>query len=194
MYSACTNQFVCDRGEYEVRQVRNIFERYKFFVLLLGVNLILLIRVPEIGEKTFVTSLVNLKEMLSIIPPIFVLLGLLDVWVPRETMMKYMGKEAGIRGGVFAFVLGSFAAGPLYASFPVAGVLLKKGASFTNVFIFIGAWSTTKIPMMLFEITQLGGKFALIRFAVNIIGIVVLAVVMEKTTPEEELMKCGEME
>lgn len=48
--------------------------------------------------------------------------------------------------------------------------------------------------MMLFEITQLGGKFALIRFAVNIIGIVVLAVVMEKTTPEEELMKCGEME
>lgn len=119
-----------------MRQVRNIFERYKFFVLLLGVNLILLIRVPEIGEKTFVTSLVNLKEMLSIIPPIFVLLGLLDVWVPRETMMKYMGKEAGIRGGVFAFVLGSFAAGPLYASFPVAGVLLKKEHR-SQMFLFL---------------------------------------------------------
>lgn len=37
-------------------------------------------------------------EMLSIIPPIFILLGLLDVWVQRETMIKLMGKESGILG------------------------------------------------------------------------------------------------
>lgn len=170
--------------------MKEIMKRYKYFLLLLAANFILLATLPELGKKSFATSFDSLKEMLSIIPPIFILLGLLDVWVPRETMMKYMGKDAGVKGGVFAFALGSFAAGPLYASFPVAGVLLKKGVSFVNVFIFVGAWSTTKIPMMLFEITQLGGKFALIRFVVNVIGIVILASVMEKTTPEEEFLKC----
>lgn len=56
----------------------------------------------------------------------------------------------------------------------------------TNIFIFLGAWSTTKIPMMLFEITQLGSKFALIRFGLNVIAIIVLAVIMEKTTTKKD--------
>lgn len=110
----------------------------------------------------------------------------MDVWVPKETIMKFMGKDAGIKGGIFAFVLGSFSSGPLYASFPVAMVFIKKGVSLTNIFIFIGAWSTTKIPMMLFEITQLGSKFALIRFGLNLIAIIVLAIFMEKTTTKKE--------
>jgi hypothetical protein len=83
--------------------------------------------------------------MLSVLPPIFILLGLLDVWVDRATMMKFTGKGSGLKGVLIAFLLGSAAAGPLYAAFPVAGVMLKKGSSLFNVFIFIGAWSTTKI-------------------------------------------------
>ena len=50
------------------------------------------------------------------------------------------------------------------------------------MFIFIDAWSTTKIPMMLFEITQLGSKFALVRFCLNLFAIIVLALIMEKAT------------
>lgn len=172
-----------------MKQTKNLVSRYKLFICLFIVNLILLIFAPEIGKASLLTSFDSFLEMLSIIPPIFLLMGLLDVWVPKETMMKYLGKGAGIKGGIFAFVLGSFSAGPLYAAFPVAGIFLKKGVSLTNIFIFLGAWSTTKIPMMLFEITQLGGQFALIRFMINIIGIIVLALVMEKTTSEKEAEK-----
>ena len=32
----------------------------------------------------------SLKEMLLVMPPVFILLGLLDVWVPRETMIRLM--------------------------------------------------------------------------------------------------------
>jgi uncharacterized membrane protein YraQ (UPF0718 family) len=117
----------------------------------------------------------------------------MDVWVPRETMMKYMGKDAGIKGGIFTFVLGSFSAGLLYASFPVAAVFLKKGVSLTNVFLFIGAWSTTKIPMMIFEITQLGIKFTLIRFVLNLIAIIVLAIIIGRTTTKEDSEAIYEM-
>ena len=51
-------------------------------------------------------------EMLSVIPPIFILLGLLNVWVQRETMIKLMGEKSGILGILIAFFLGSAAAGP----------------------------------------------------------------------------------
>jgi uncharacterized membrane protein YraQ (UPF0718 family) len=44
--------------------------------------------------------------MLSVIPPIFVLLGLLDVWVQRETMIKLMGEKSGFVGIALAFFLG----------------------------------------------------------------------------------------
>jgi len=56
----------------------------------------------------------SLKEMLLVIPPIFILLGILDTWVPKEVMMKYMGEKSGWKGIVLAFLIGSAAAGPLY--------------------------------------------------------------------------------
>lgn len=176
-----------------MNRLLNFIKRYKFFLILLLVNVGLLFASPEIGKKSFSLSFDSLLEMLSIIPPIFILLGLMDVWIPKETMMKYMGKDAGLKGGIFAFALGSFSAGPLYASFPVAAVFLKKGVSLTNIFIFVGAWSTTKIPMMLFEITQLGGKVALLRFTFNLIGIIVLAFIMEKTATKEDIAKMHEL-
>ena len=132
---------------------------------------------------------VQTKTMLLVIPPIFILLGLLDVWVPREKMMKYMGPGSGIKGGVLAFLLGSFAAGPLYGAFPVAAVLMKKGAGFTNIMILIGAWSTTKIPMLLFEMSALGVRFALSRLAIDIVGIIIIAIAIKRSLADKEIHK-----
>lgn len=163
-----------------------LIKRYQFFLLFLAVNLALLFAKPEIGMSSFSITKQNLLEMLSVLPPILILLGLLDVWVERETMVKYMGKNAGIKGAVIAFIMGSAAAGPLYVAFPVAGVLLKKGVQLTNVFIFIGAWSTTKVPMILFEASNLGWRYMLLRLGCNIVGITVIALILEKTTSDAE--------
>ncbi len=141
---------------------------------------------PGLGRAAVATIGYGLREMLLVIPPVFVLLGLLDVWVPRETMMRFMGPGSGLRGGALAFVLGSAAAGPLYAAFPIASVLMKKGTSLVNVLIFIGAWSTTKIPMFLFEYSALGARFAVTRLLVDIPGIVIIALVLKRLlTPAE---------
>lgn len=164
----------------------NILKRYKLFIGLAIINIILVIFSPYIGQKSLSITLDNTIEMLSVIPPIFILLGLLDVWVKRETMIKLLGEKSGIIGIVIAFLLGSAAAGPLYAAFPVAGVLLKKGSKFTNVLIFIGAWSTTKIPLLLFETSAMGWKFMLTRFLIDIPGIALIAFVTEKLINKKE--------
>lgn len=158
----------------------SIGKRYKYPIALLLINTVVLFIYPTVGEAVFASTRENAIEMLGIIPPVFLLLGLLDVWVDRETMIKYQGKGSGIKGALLAFVLGSAAAGPLYAAFPVAGVMLNKGASLFNIFIFIGAWSTTKIPLLIFETASLGLRFTVIRFIFNIIGIIAIASLLHK--------------
>jgi uncharacterized membrane protein YraQ (UPF0718 family) len=125
--------------------------------------------------------------MLLVIPPVFLILGLLDVWVPRETMVRYMGEKSGLKGVVLAILVGSAAAGPLYGAFPIASVFMRKGVKFTNILIFIGAWSTTKIPMFLFEIESLGAKFAFTRLAVDIPGIIIIAYILARLIPKHNL-------
>lgn len=160
----------------------NFLKRYRIFLLLFGVSIVLTLLAPDTGWKAFSITGDNTLEMLSFLPPIFILLGLLDVWVDRETMMKYMGNGSGMRGGLLAFILGSAAAGPLYAAFPMAGVLLKKGASLFNVFLFIGAWATTKIPLIMFETATLGFRFMILRLVCNIVGIILIAKILELST------------
>ena len=166
--------------------MKELIKRYKFFVILAVINLVILAIYPSMGKKSMNITWSNTLEMLSVIPPIFILLGLLDVWVQRETMIKLMGEKSGFIGIALAFFLGSAAAGPLYAAFPVAGVLLKKGSKFSNVLIFIGAWSTTKIPMLLFEASSMGWKFMITRFIIDIPGIALIAYVTEKLLNEKE--------
>ena len=170
----------------------NVFywvNRYQAFLAVLAVNLLLLLVNTNIGYRSLGNTWTNTKEMLAIIPPVFILLGLLDVWVEREVMIKYMGEGSGGRGILIAFLLGSAAAGPLYAAFPIAGMMIHKGSCFRSVFIFVGAWSTTKIPLLTFEASSLGLRFMLIRLACSIVGILLIAEAMDKSLSEEEKSK-----
>ena len=105
-------------------------KRYRSFFI----SLIFLIIISFFSYNVFlkvinsVTS--NILQMLSVLPPIMLMLGLMDVWVPREKLMKYMGNKSGVIGIILAMLIGSVAAGPMYASFPFTAVLIKKGAKF----------------------------------------------------------------
>jgi uncharacterized membrane protein YraQ (UPF0718 family) len=152
----------------------------------------LMIFMPALGKEAFTSTVSGFKQMLLVIPPVFVLLGLLDVWIPRETMVRFMGKGSGLKGAALAVLLGSAAAGPLYAAFPVAGVFMKKGATFTNVLLFLGAWSTTKVPMVLFELAAMGPLFTFTRLGLSLIGISVIAVSVNKLTGQSRIAQIYE--
>ena len=165
----------------------SVMKRYRMFLAFSAVSVTLLFLAPDTGWKALFITRDNVLEMLSFLPPIFVLLGLLDVWVDRETMMRYMGDDSGLRGNLLAFILGSVAAGPLYAAFPMAMVMLRKGARLFNIFIFIGAWSTTKIPLLTFETATLGFRFMALRLVFNIAGIVIIAKILDQMVGKEGL-------
>lgn len=167
--------------------MKNTIKRYRASIVILLSIFLLTAFNRALGTKALLISYKAFIDMLFVIPPIFVLLGLLDVWVPRDRMIKYMGEGSGLKGILLAFFIGSAAAGPLYAAFPVSAVFMQKGVSFRNVIIFIGAWSTTKIPMVLFEIESLGATFALTRLLVDIPGIIIIAMLLSKLVKENEI-------
>jgi len=173
--------------EQPVSKEKAFLKRYGAFFLLLAAGAVTGLILPEIGQKALNNTIGSFKEMLSVLPPIFILLGLLDVWVDRATMVKYTGKGSGFKGVLIAFLLGSAAAGPLYAAFPFAAVMLKKGSSLTNVLIFIGAWSTTKIPMLAFEAASMGPEFTLVRLGLSLVGIPLIAFLTERSLGEKQL-------
>ena len=164
-----------------------ILKKYRSFIIVLLAVLMLTIINYDLGTKALSITAYSFKEMLLVIPPVFILLGLLDIWVPRETIVKYMGEDSGLKGILLSFFIGSAAAGPLYGAFPIAAVFMKKGVKFTNILIFIGAWSTTKIPMILFEVASLGPKFAITRLFIDIPGIIIIATILSKLVSKDEI-------
>ena len=50
----------------------------------------------------------------------------------------------------------------------------------------IGAWSTTKIPLLLFEASSLGTKFTIIRLLLDILGIAVIAFLTERILTDKD--------
>jgi uncharacterized membrane protein YraQ (UPF0718 family) len=141
---------------------------------------------PREGLRIYRVVFDNILFMLGIIPPVFILVGLFDVWIPREKVTRHLGDRSGLKGTGISIALGALAAGPLYAAFPIAEVMLRKGTSLRNIFIFIGAWSTMKIPMLLFEIQSLGPRFAISRYAMSFLGVFLIAFFLDKFLLDDE--------
>lgn len=167
--------------------VIKIFKRYKNFFLSLLVLIILSFFSKSILTQTINTSTSSILQMLSVLPPVMILLGLMDVWIPREQLIKYMGNKSGIIGIILSILIGSIAAGPMYASFPFTAVLIKKGAKFSNIIIFMNAWCLTKVSTLLFEFSALGYKFTLARLLIDIPGVLIMSYFINLLIPKDSL-------
>jgi uncharacterized membrane protein YraQ (UPF0718 family) len=120
------------------------------------------------GQTVYSNFTQSFIEMITFVPFLFIIVGLFDVWVPKEKIQKHIGQKSGARGIVLVILLAMLQAGPLYGAFPVAYMLHKKGASIRNIFVYLGAFSSLKIPMLGVEIGYLGIQFTLARTLVSL--------------------------
>ncbi|MFP4198441.1 MAG: permease [Halanaerobium sp.] len=102
--------------------------------------------------------------MVKFLPAVFLLIGLFEVWVDKETIEKHLGEESGLLSYLWAIVLASTTVGGLYVAFPVAAALYRKGASPRIIFSYIGTAAICRIPMTLFEASYVGVSFTAIRW------------------------------
>jgi len=119
-------------------------------------------------------------EMIMILPAVMVIMGLFSVFVSRELVVKYLGKTSGIKGILLAVFFGGLPTGPLYIAFPLAVALRSKGASISNIVIFLSAWACIKLPQELVELQFLGIKFMAARLVLTIIFVAIMGLFIER--------------
>jgi uncharacterized membrane protein YraQ (UPF0718 family) len=133
----------------------------------------------EPGKVVYGNFLTYFLEMITFMPFLFIIVGLFDVWFPKEKIQKHIGESSGTKGIFLVILLAMLQAGPLYGAFPVAYMLYKKGASIKNIFIYLGAFSSLKIPMLGIEIGYLGIQFTLVRTLVSLPLFIAVGYLME---------------
>jgi uncharacterized membrane protein YraQ (UPF0718 family) len=151
--------------------MKNVLKKYQSYIWLGAYAILTILSFIfgfNPGKQIFTNFTQSFIEMITFIPFLFIIVGLFDVWVPKEQIQKHIGQESGIKGMVLVILLAMLQAGPLYGAFPVAYMLFKKGASIKNIFIYLGAFASMKIPMLGIEIGYLGIKFSLVRTLVSL--------------------------
>ena len=117
-------------------------------------------------------------DMFKILPCAFILIGLFEVWVKRETVEKHLGERSGIRGYIWAVLLAGTTVGGLYVAFPVAYSLYSKGAKLSVIFTYLGAAAICRVPMTIFEASFMGIKFTTIRLLVSLPLVIVTSMLL----------------
>ncbi len=159
---------------------KRILPDLAFLVVISVLAIVLLLTFPEKQERVIAASWEFLLEMVLILPAVMILVGLFSVFVPKDLVVKYLGKESGLKGIFIAIVMGSLPTGPLYIAFPIASALLRKGARISNVVVFLSAWSCIKLPQEVVELEFLGLNFMLVRLALTVIFVVFMGLALEK--------------
>ena len=168
--------------------LKKIKENIFIIVVVLGYVVMFILK-PQMGIQAVKNSGYYIKEMLLIMPVIFILTALLDTWVPKQTIMKYLGQESKFKGTILSFALGAISAGPIYAAFPICVMLHKKGASIKNIIIIFSSWAVIKIPMLLNEMKFLGLKFMTVRWILTVIAILIFSWIASKLVKDDDLPK-----
>lgn len=170
----------------------DFFQRYKLVFFVIFIYIIIFLLDKSRFEENNVFGFTDFIKMMALLPPTFFLVNLLDVWVERETMIKLIGDNSKFKGNIIAFFIGTIGIGPLYMTFPIMKVFIRKGASVRNTFIFMESWATTKLTQIFFEINSLGFKYTMIRLFLDIISLYLISVILEYVISKDKNWRLNE--
>lgn len=114
----------------------------------------------HIGSSIFIS-------VILLIVSVFGLVGLLQIWISRELIVKLLGREGGFKGLLIATLCGTVLIGPAYIIFPLLMSLQKQGARWAVITIVLTSYAV-KVQMIPVEIGFLGWPFSLARALVTI--------------------------
>lgn len=119
-------------------------------------------------------------SMLKIIPPAFILIGLFDVWISRETVQRNFGHASGPMKYIWSILLAATTVGGTFVAFPVAHALHGKGARFSSILAYMSAASLVMVPMTIIEASILGIRFSLVRLLISVPLVILTSNIMGK--------------
>jgi uncharacterized membrane protein YraQ (UPF0718 family) len=129
------------------------------------------IKAFKIAGKAFVKSAPSLITMLAIVG---LTLGILT----PQTISRLVGVEAGFTATILASIIGAITLIPSLIAFPLAGSLLRSGATITTISAFITTLVMVGVVTMPLEIKELGKRFTLLRNGLGFLTALIIAAIM----------------
>jgi uncharacterized membrane protein YraQ (UPF0718 family) len=121
------------------------------------------------GNNLHIMGLKAAGEMLVKVFPLliaaFVIAGMVQVLVPREFIIKWLGPESGLKGIAMGALAGGLTPGGPVINFPIVASIYKAGAGIGTVVAYVTAWSLVSVARIPLEVSLVSPKFALIRLA-----------------------------
>lgn len=115
-----------------------------------------------------------LPQFLSIL----IIIGVMLAVLTPETISKIIGQQSGWIGMLIAGVVGSITLIPGFVAFPLAAALLKSGAGFMQIAVFISTLMMVGIVTIPLEIKYFGRKAAILRNGLAFMFSFVVAIVI----------------
>jgi uncharacterized membrane protein YraQ (UPF0718 family) len=148
------------------------------YSLLIIALIVSLIKSKEKSKKAFKVAL---KALLKTAPSLLTVLGIvgltLGILTP-EIISKLVGAEAGFLATIIAALLGAITLIPSLVAFPLAGSLLRSGATVMTISAFITTLVMVGIVTVPLEIKILGKKFTLLRNGLGFMAALLIAGMM----------------
>ena len=117
-------------------------------------------------KKTFLALKKAWKSFENILPQllsILVIIGIMLAVLRPEVISSLIGEKSGWLGMVMASLIGSITLIPGFVAFPLASALLKSGAGFMQIAVFISTLMMVGIVTIPLEIKYFGKKAAILR-------------------------------
>ncbi len=138
-------------------------------VVMVAIAITLLVVAYLQGNNLHVLGLKKCGEMLVRVFPLliaaFVIAGMVQVLVPREFIVKWLGPEAGLKGIALGALAGGLTPGGPVINFPIVASIYKSGAGIGTVVAYVTAWSLVSVVRFPLEVSLISPKFAFIRLA-----------------------------
>jgi uncharacterized membrane protein YraQ (UPF0718 family) len=147
--------------------------------LLTGVGLLISFFIDK--DKTVLGVKKGGKMLFNILHPflnILILISIVLFFVPAPLIVYYLGANSGWFGfGVAAFI-GSITLVPGIIAYPLAAALLKQGATYAVVAVFMTTLMMVGIVTLPLEIKYFGKKAAILRNVFNLFAAIIIGVLM----------------
>jgi uncharacterized membrane protein YraQ (UPF0718 family) len=153
---------------------------FTIFVYILAIGL-LGISFFKDKKKTKIALKKAWKSFENILPQflsILIIIGIMLAILSPEIISKLIGQQSGWIGMIIAAIIGSITLIPGFVAFPLASALLKNGAGFMQIAVFISTLMMVGIVTMPLEIKYFGKKATILRNTLAVIFSFIVAIII----------------
>jgi len=117
-------------------------------------------------------------KILPTLLSVMILVSVVLYFVSDKILIKYLGEKAGVGAYVFAAIIGTISIIPGFISYPLAGILINTGVSYSVISVFITTLKMVGVLTIPLEARFFGYKISILRNSLALIGALTVGALM----------------